>query len=210
MKRSEEIFRKVLDRDKRLIENTRKRMNPAIFDRACDMISHARDIYIIGVRSCAPLAEYLGYYLNQIFDHVTVVRTSSAAEIFEQLLHLKEKDLVIGISFPRYSLRVLKALEYANTKNAGIITMTDSINSPICLYSSCNLLSDTALSSIVDSMTAPMSVINAFVTALCAKNRKALMKNLEELDMIWHDYPVGTEDEMDPLDPDIRVKKEEE
>lgn len=208
MKRSEEFFRKVLNNDQNLIEVTKNEMNPEMFANAVDMISKARDIYVLGVRSCSPLAEYLSFYLNQIFNHVRLVHTNSSSEIYEQMLHIHEKDIIIGISYPRYSMRVLKALEYANSKNAGIITLTDSINSPMCLYSSCNLIAKTGLTSIVDSMTAPLSIINALVVSLCAKKRKQVAENLEDLDRIWNDFPVNNHDEINPVDPDVKVKAE--
>ena len=208
MRRSEELFKRVLDHDAKLLDMTQREMNPDVFCNAVDMIARAGEIYVLGVRYCAPLAEYLAFYLNQIFPHVHLVRTNSASEIFEQMLHVKEKDVVIGISFPRYSMRVLKALEYANSRNAGIITLTDSIHSPICLYSSCNLLAETEMSTIVDSMTAPLSVINALVVALCAKKKSAVIKNLQELEDIWNEFPVNSADDLDPVDSEVHMKKE--
>ncbi|MBQ0060107.1 MAG: MurR/RpiR family transcriptional regulator [Lachnospiraceae bacterium] len=207
MKRSAEIYKRVLDHDMNLLEQTRNEMNPDVFNNAVEMIARASRIYIVGVRNCAPLAEYLSIYLNQIFDGVELVRTNSASDIFEQMLHIKPKDVVIGISFPRYSMRVLKAMEFANSRSAGIITLTDSIHSPICLYSSCNLLAQTEMSTVVDSMTAPFSVINALVVALCAKKKKQVQKNVEELESIWNDFPVNSPDELNPADPDVKMKK---
>ena len=165
------------------------------------MIAKARDVYVLGVRNCAPCAEYLAFYLNQMLPSVRLVHTNSSSEIFEQMLHVKKRDVVIGISFPRYSMRVLKALEFANSRSAGIVTLTDSIHSPICLYSSCNLLAETEMSSIVDSMTAPLAVINALVLALSAKMQKTLAENLNELERIWSDFPVNNHDEIDQIDP---------
>ena len=201
MKRSEEIFRRVMNHEQLLIEQTKDEMNPEMFASAVDMIARARDIYVLGVRNCAPLAEYLSFYLNQMFRSVRLVHTNSSSEIFEQMLHVSKRDVVIGISFPRYSMRVLKALEFANSRSAGIVTLTDSIHSPICLYSSCNLLAETEMSSIVESMTAPLSVINALVLSLSAKKQKALAENLTELERIWTDFPVNNHDEIDRIDP---------
>jgi len=206
MKRSEEIFRRVMERDQNLLDVTKNEMNPEIFTKAVEMICRARDIYVLGVRNCAPIAEYMAFYLNQIFPHVRLIHTNSSSEIFEQMLHVQEKDVVIGISFPRYSMRVLKALEYSNSRNAGIITLTDSINSPICLYSSCNLVAETELSTVVDSMTAPLSVINALTVALCAKKKKQVAENLTELDRIWDDFPVDNHDEINKVDPEMKMK----
>ena len=201
MKRSEEIFRRVMNHEQVLIEQTKDEMNPEMFATAVEMIAKARDVYVLGVRNCAPCAEYLAFYLNQMLPSVRLVHTNSSSEIFEQMLHVKKRDVVIGISFPRYSMRVLKALEFANSRSAGIVTLTDSIHSPICLYSSCNLLAETEMSSIVDSMTAPLAVINALVLALSAKMQKTLAENLNELERIWSDFPVNNHDEIDQIDP---------
>lgn len=195
-----------MERDQNLLDVTKNEMNPEIFTKAVEMICRARDIYVLGVRNCAPMAEYMAFYLNQVFPHVRLIHTNSSSEIFEQMLHVEERDVVIGISFPRYSMRVLKALEYSNSRNAGIITLTDSINSPICLYSSCNLVAETELSTVVDSMTAPLSVINALTVAVCAKKKKQVAENLTELDRIWDDFPVDNHDEINKVDPEMKMK----
>lgn len=127
---------------------------------------------MVGIRSCAPLAEFLAFYLNLIFDGVRLLNTNSASELFEQMIRIGEKDVIIGISFPRYSMRTLKALEFANNRNAKVITLTDSIHSPMNLYSSCNLIARSDMASIVDSLVAPLSVINALVVALSMRKQK--------------------------------------
>ncbi len=108
------------------------------FELAVETILKAKNIYIVGIRSCAPLAGFLAFYLNLIFDSVRLLNTNSASELFEQMIRIGEEDVIIGISFPRYSMRTLKALEFANNRNAKVITLTDSIHSPMNLYSSCN------------------------------------------------------------------------
>ena len=155
-------------------------------------------IYVAGLRSCAPLAEFLGFYLNMMFEHVKVLHTSSASELFEQMVH-------IGISFPRYSMRTLKALEFANNRNARVITITDSIHSPMNLYSSCNLLAKSDMSSILDSLVAPLSVINALLVALCMKKQQDVVKTLDTLERIWDDYQVFGNDEIDYMEDGVRM-----
>lgn len=209
MKRTEEIFRHVLNQERYLLESTRDDMNPEAFDLAVAMIARARRVYIIGVRACAPLAQYLAFYLNQATPDVHLIRTDSSAEIFEQMLYVREKDVVIGISFPQYSLRVLRALEFANSRNAGIITLTDSVHSPICLYSSCNLVAHTEMSSVVSSMTAPLSVINALAAALCAKNKKIFKNNLQERDRVSQDFPGYPLDETTEKDNGENIRSGE-
>lgn len=115
---------------------------------------------------------------------------------FEQLIRVSEDDVVIGISFPRYSMRTLKALEFASNRKATVITLTDSVHSPMTLYSSCNLIARSDMASIVDSLVAPLSVINALVVALCMKKQKEVITTLETLEQIWDEYQVYSKDEL--------------
>ena len=124
------------------------------------------------------------------------MRTTSVSEIFEQMLRIDERDVVIGISFPRYSMRTLKALEFANDRNARVIAITDSVHSPMNLYSSCNLLARSDMVSIVDSLVAPLSVINALVVALCMKRPEEVRQELEMLEDTWNNYQIYMNDEI--------------
>lgn len=196
--------------DQKLIRDTAMQMDEETFHLAVETIARGKTIYIVGVRNSAPLAQFLAFYLNIIQPGVKLISTNSASEIYEQLLHVGAKDVVIGISFPRYSMRILKAMEFANSRNAKVITITDSIHSPINLYSSCNLLAKSAMTTIMDSVTAAMSLINALIVALYMKNRKTVMDNLEELDRIWEEYPVDNHDEINRLDPEMKLTCEEE
>lgn len=204
-KKTDQILEEVLSIDARMVQETLTELNRDAFALAVETILHGRNIYVLGVRSSAALAEYLAFYLNTIFPGVRLIHTNSASEIYEQMLHVGSKDVVIGISFPRYSMRILKALEFANSRNARVITLTDTEHSPINLYSSCNLLAKSSLSTIVDSLTAPMSVLNALVVALCMKKKKTVLLNLEELDRVWDDYPVNSHDEINRLDDEIKL-----
>ena len=167
------------------------------FEQAVEMMLQAKRIYIVGIRSCAPLASFLGFYLNLIFENVTLVNTNSSSEIFEQLIRIGEEDVIIGISFPRYSVRTLRALEFANNRKAKVITLTDSEHSPMTAYSSCNLIARSDMASIVDSLVAPLSVVNALVVALCMKKRDELTKTLGSLEEIWDEYQVYNKDEIE-------------
>lgn len=191
-----EILESVLHSDIDKIKLTLANIDQNAFELAVDTILNARRIYIIGIRSCSPLAEFLSFYLNLICDNVIPVRTNGSSEIFEQLIRVNENDVVIGISFPRYSMRTLKALEYASNRKAKVITLTDSIHSPINLYSSCNLIARSDMASIVDSLVAPLSVINALVVALCMKKQKEVITTLETLEEIWDEYQVYSSDEL--------------
>ena len=135
-----QVLSSVLREDMEKIQTTLDTIDETAFEAAVDTILHARRVYVIGIRSCEPLAAFLTFYLNLVIDDVRCIRTNSASEIFEQMLRINQEDVLIGISFPRYSMRTLKALEYANDWNAKVITITDSIHSPMNLYSSCNLI----------------------------------------------------------------------
>lgn len=197
-----EILHSVLTADQEKIQDTLVSLDPIAFEMAADMILEARNIYIVGIRSCEPLAAFMQFYLNMIRPNVHQVRTTSISEIFEQMLHLNGDDLVIGISFPRYSMRTLKAMEFANDRNAKVITITDTIHSPMNLYSSCNLLARSDSISIVDSLVAPLSVINALVVALCLKQKDEVRNNLTMLEDAWNNYQVYLNDEINFMDED--------
>ena len=115
------------------------------------------------------------------------------------------KDVIIGISFPRYSMRTLKAIEFANNRNAKVITITDSVHSPINLYSSCNLIAKSDMASIVDSLVAPLSVVNALVVALCMKRQSEVVNTLESMEKIWDEYQVYSSDEMNHVESSVSV-----
>ncbi|MBQ8518536.1 MAG: MurR/RpiR family transcriptional regulator [Agathobacter sp.] len=200
-----EILENVLQSDADKLKTTLEKIDHNAFELAVDTILTARNIYIVGIRSCAPLASFLSFYLNLMFDNVRLLHTNSSSEIFEQMVRIGEEDVIIGISFPRYSMRTLKALEFANNRSAKVITITDSIHSPMNLYSSCNLIADSDMASIVDSLVAPLSVINALIVALCMKKQKEVAKTLTTLEEIWDEYQVYENDEIDVIDDSIKI-----
>lgn len=200
------ILNSVLSADSNAITKTLNEIDQEIFLLAADLIHEAKNVYIIGLRSCQGLASYLAFYLNLIHGNVHLISTNSSSEIFEQLLRIGKNDLVIGISFPRYSLRTLKALEYANNHKARVITITDSIHSPLNLYSSCNLVANVCVSSIVESLVAPMSLINALIVALVNKNSNKVIRTLDELERTWDDYMVYGKDEIDLLEDSVKMR----
>ena len=202
----EKILDNVLQSDIEKIKLTLEQTDRETFNLAVDTILHAKTIYVVGIRSCAPLAQFLGFYLNLIFEDVRLLHTSSSSEIFEQMIRISEEDVIIGISFPRYSMRTLKTMEFANNRNAKVITLTDSIHSPMNLYSSCNLLARSDMASIVDSLVAPLSVINALVVALCMKKQTEVMHTLETMEEIWDEYQVYSNDEINYIDDKVKMK----
>lgn len=201
-----EILSTVLQSDAEKIKLTLENIDENAFETAIDILMNARNIYVLGIRSCMPLANFLSFYLNMIFDNVRLIHTSSPSEIFEQMIRIGEEDAIIGISFPRYSMRTLKAMEFANNRNAKVITLTDSVHSPMNLYSSCNLIARSDMASIVDSLVAPLSVINALVVALSMKKQKEVVNTLETLEKIWDEYQVYSNDEINFVEDKIVLK----
>ena len=199
----------VLQSDIEKIKLTLANMDQNAFELAVETILNAKRIYVVGIRSCAPLANFLSFYLNLIFDNVTSVHTNSSSEIFEQLIRIGAEDVIIGISFPRYSMRTLKALEFASNRKAKVITLTDSVHSPMTLYSSCNLIARSDMASIVDSLVAPLSVVNALVVALCMKKQKDVIATLETLEEIWDEYQVYSSDELNHVDDSVSLNFKE-
>lgn len=201
-KSQSEIITAVLKADIEKIADTIEFIDTDAFESAVDTIIGARNIYVVGIRGDAPLAAFLAFYLNIMFGNVHLIQTTSLSETFEQMIRLNEEDVVIGISFPRYSMRTLKAMEFANNRNAKVIAITDSVHSPMNLYSSCNLFARSDAISIVDSLVAPLSILNALVVALCMKRQDEVMENLKMLEDVWGDYQVYGNDEINFLDTD--------
>ena len=200
------VLEYILDADAEKIKLTKDEIDKKAFEQAVETISSARTIYVIGIRSCAPIASFLSFYLNLIFDDVRNINTNNSSELFEQMIRINEEDVIIGISFPRYSVRTLKALEFANNRNAKVIAITDSKHSPMNLYSSCNLLARSDMASIVDSLVAPLSVVNALIVALCMKKKDKVINNLETLEEIWDEYQVYNKDELDVVSENVVEK----
>lgn len=200
------ILETVLQSDQEKIKDTLEHIDEHAFELAVDTIIKAKHIYIVGIRSCAPLAAFMAFYFNLMFENVTLLQTNNSSELFEQMVRISKDDVIIGISFPRYSMRTLKAMEFSNNRNAKVITLTDSVHSPMNLYSSCNLIARSDMASIVDSLVAPLSVINALIVALCMKKQGEVAKTLETLEDIWNEYQVYENDEINYIDDKIKMR----
>lgn len=191
------LIRNVMEADAKNILDTIAGIDSGAFHTATQLLMNARTVYIVGLRTCAPLAEFLQFYLNMFRENVLVVNTTSVSETFEQMIHVGAKDVVVGLSFPKYSMRTLKAMEFANECNAKIISITDSEYSPMNLYSSCNLWAKSSMTSIVDSLTAPLSVINALIVSMSVSYRERLKQNLQRMEEVWNDYQTYEDDELE-------------
>ena len=185
-----DILSMVMQSDIEKIRLTMEETDQVQFQRAVDAIVGARHIYILGVRSAAAIASFLGFYFTLIFQNVTIIHTTSASEVFEQLLHIGPEDVIIGISFPRYSRRTVKAMQFAHDRGAEAIAITDSGASPLTPYSSITLLAKSDMASFVDSLVAPLSLVNALIVAIGRKKNDDLSHTFESLERIWDEYEV--------------------
>ena len=190
------VLRTVLKSDMQNIRATVEELDNHAFEEGVKRILNAKEIYVIGLRSAAPLAQFLGYYLNYIFDRVHLV-SSAATDVFEEIARISEADVVIGISFPRYSTRTVKAMRFARSCGAQVISITDGPMSPLREVSDVCLNACTDMASFVDSLAAPMSVINALVVSLGLHRKEELSRHFKQLEAIWaaNDVYLGETDE---------------
>ena len=196
------VLRSVLTSDMLNISETLQQLDPAAFDQAVDKLLQARNIYIIGVRSAGTLASFLSYNLTLAFDNIRQVDANGASEMFEQIMRIDEKDVVIGISFPRYSKRTVRALNFASDRGATVIALTDSITSPLAQYASILLIAQSDMASYVDSLVAPMSLINALIVGVTLKKRNEVEQVFMELEQIWEEYKVYDKNNVDSAKED--------
>ncbi len=187
---NQEILSMVLQSDIEKIRTTLEEVDKAAFQAAVDDILQAKTIYILGVRSSASIASFLGFYFNLMFDNVKHIHTSSNAEMFEQMVRISEGDVVIGISFPRYSSRTVKAMKFAYDRGATVIALTDSRSSPIAQNANHVLIAMSDMVSLVDSLVAPLSVVNALIVACSYKKEKEISETFTNLESIWDEYGV--------------------
>lgn len=161
------------------------------FSKIAEVINRARNIYIIGFRTSTILAEFLGFYLNLILDNVRVVR-HGVSDIYEQLIHITKEDIIIGISFPRYSSKTTQILKFVKEKDAKIIAITDSDLSPLIELSDYKLIARSNMVSFVDSLVVPLSLMNALIVSIGMGKREYITKKFEDLESIWERYEIYT------------------
>ena len=187
---NQEILSMVLQSDIEKIRTTLEEVDKTAFQGAVDAILGAKNIYILGVRSSAAIATFLGFYFNLMFDNVHHIHTSSNAEMFEQMIRIDKDDVVIGISFPRYSSRTVKAMKFAYDRGATVIALTDSLAAPIARNATHTLIAMSDMVSLVDSLVAPLSVVNALIVACSYRKEEAISKTFANLEEIWDEYGV--------------------
>ena len=186
----ENILKSVLQSDMEKIKITMEEADQESFNKIVESILNAKKIYILGVRSSAALASFLGFYFNIIFDNVRLVHTTSVSEMFEQIIRAGEGDVVIGISFPRYSKRTIKAMQFVKSQGATTIAITDSKESPLAENADLSIIARSDMASFADSLVAPLSMINALIVALGMRKKQEVQNTFERLEQIWDEYQV--------------------
>jgi DNA-binding MurR/RpiR family transcriptional regulator len=187
----ENVLKSVLKADMENIRATLEKLNANTFDDIVKTIFRAKRIYIVGFRSSQALADFLSFYLSLVLDNVRQV-LPGVSDIFEQLLKIGQDDLVIGIGFPRYSSRTVEALKFAKSKNAEVVAITDSLLSPLASYADYALITQSNMASFVDSLVAPLSVINALIVAVGIREKERISETFNNLEKIWEEFNVYT------------------
>ena len=183
-----DVVEKILVSDADKIKHTAESIDREAFNAAVDALINAKKIYIMGVRSSAHLAGLLNMGLRRMFDNVKMIQSTAGSEVFEQMLSIGKEDVLVAISFPRYSKRVVAAVEFAHGAGANVISLTDAVHSPIAPHADQLLTAYTDMASFVDSLVAPLSIINALIVALSIRKQHELAERLHRLEQIWDEY----------------------
>ena len=187
---NQDVMTMVMQSDIEKIRMTLDETDQTSFNQAVAAIANAKRIYILGVRSASVLANFISFYFRFMFDNVVSVDTSSISEVFEQIVHISADDVFIGLSFPRYSKRTIKAMQYAKDQGAKVVAITDSKVSPLTKIADVSLLAKSDMASFVDSLVAPLSLVNALIVAISREKAVHLESSLNRLQSIWEEYDV--------------------
>lgn len=187
---NQDIMTMVMQSDIEKIRMTLDETDRSSFNEAVSAIANAKKIYILGVRSASVLADFISFYFRFMFDNMVSVDTTSISEVFEQILHISSDDVFIGLSFPRYSKRTVKAMQFAKDRGAKVIAITDSKVSPLTKMADVALLAKSDMASFVDSLVAPLSLVNALIVAVSREKSVELETSLNGLEQIWEEYEV--------------------
>jgi DNA-binding MurR/RpiR family transcriptional regulator len=185
----ENALKGVLKADMENIRATLEKINHKTFEDVVHSIFNSKRIYIIGLRSSSALAEFLGFYLNLILDNVKIIG-NGISDVFEEMINIGEGDLVIGIGFPRYAVKTIDALEFAQSRKSKVVAITDSLLSPLASQADYTLIAQSNMASFVDSLVAPLSVINAVIIAVGMREKEKISKTFADLESLWKEYQV--------------------
>lgn len=187
---NKEVLKTVLMSDIEKIKMTLEEIDRKSFSEIVELLLKADNIYILGARSSAPLASFLGFYFNLLFEHVHLIHSAGASEAFDQMIRIGDHDVAFGISFPRYSKRTVQALNFAKSRHASTIALTDSLLSPLALCADHTLIAKSDMASFVDSLVAPLSVLNALIAAVGMKKRDEISETFSILEDLWEEHEV--------------------
>ena len=179
----------ILNSDMENIMRTQTALDRKCFDAAVEALLNARHIYILGTRTSAALSMFMGFYFNMLFENVKVLYENTAGEVFEQIMRIGPGDVFVGISYPRYSKRTVKAVRFAKERGATVLAMTDAETSPIASGADICLLARSDMVSFVDSLVAPLSLINALIVAV-SDRKPGVAATFMELEEVWNEYDV--------------------
>lgn len=193
----DDVLSSVLRSDTAMIRSTLEELDRTRFNGAVDTILAAKKIYIMGVRSSTAISRFMAFHFNMIFDNVREISANTTSEIFEQILRVGEGDVVIGVCFPRYSSRTVKAMQYARDRGATVIAITDSEASPVAAKAHITLTAKSDMISFVDSLVAPLSLVNALIVAISQKRNQDVADTFRHLEQIWDEYEVY--EKVDPI-----------
>lgn len=185
-----DVIDNTMESDIAKIKYTMERLDRKAFSDSVDAILEAKNIYITGARSSEPIARHLAYNLSLIFDNVKFVIPTSSAEVFEQMYSVSEEDVVIAFSFPRYSSKMINGIKFARQKNAKVVVFTDSEVSPIAEFAHCLLIAQSDMASFMDSIVAPLSIINAIVIEITSRREREITERFDALEKLWDEYEV--------------------
>lgn len=183
---SSDLVSSVIHSDIQNLKRTEELIDRGAFDQAVDLIGNARKIYVIGGRSCGTLASFMSYYLSYIFEDVRLIRSDSVTESIEEIHRINEQDVIVAISFPRYSMKTIQTVSFARNRQAKIIAITDGEQSPLAQYADCSIYAGSDMVSFVDSLVAPLSVINALLAALSMRYKDSVINTMKSMESIWN------------------------
>ena len=192
---SANVLKSVMSADMEKLRVTLDTLDRDSFEAAVDAVLSGKNVYILGMRSSAALASFLGFYLNSLMDNVHVVNDNKGSEVYEQMLRIGTEDVLFCISFPRYTSNSLRAAQFAKERGARIVALTDNDSSPFASIADVVLYAKSDMVSFLDSLVAPLSVLNAIIIAISARRRETLDETFENLEKLWAEYEVFTKGE---------------
>lgn len=188
------VIKYVMGSDIEKLHRTMEEVDRAGFDEAVNAIENAGHLYIVGMRSSAALASFMAFYMNFLNENVRLIHDTTANEVYEQIMHIGPGDVYVGISYPRYSSSSLKAMKFAKSRGATVVALTDNPNSPFAAVADIKLYAKSDMVSFLDSLIAPMSLINALIVAVAARKQETLAQTFNYLEGLWSEYEVFTTD----------------